>query len=188
MDYNSSVTPADAGIHSDVEPAPASSWTTASAGATLRADSGRLLGIARRSMTRAPMERLDRALIGVNFGVEGDFRGLRKGKNKRQITLLSRQAWETACAELGRDVPWTVRRANLFVEDLDLPREPGTIVAIGDVRLEMTIEIDPCVRMDEQVPGLFAALKPDWRGGIGCRVLRGGVVTAGDRIWIEEQA
>ncbi len=153
------------------------------------AGGGRLIGMARRDAPRAPMETLESGRISVELGLEGDHRGVRKaGKDpKRQVTLLAREAWEAACADLGRDVPWTFRRSNLLVESLDLPRDPGTIIAIGDVRLEMTIEIDPCQRMDEQALGLQAALTPDWRGGVGCRVLSGGEVAVGDAIWIEEK-
>ncbi len=149
---------------------------------------GRLVGMARRDAPRAPMETLDSGRISVELGLEGDHRGVRKaGKDpKRQVTLLTREAWDAACADLGRAVPWTFRRSNLLVESLELPRAPGTIIAIGDVRLEMTVEIDPCQRMDEQAPGLQAALTPDWRGGVGCRVLSGGEVAVGDTIWIEE--
>ena len=149
---------------------------------------GRLVGMARRDGPRAPMETLDSGRISVELGLEGDHRGVRKaGKDpKRQVTLLTREAWDAACADLGRAVPWTFRRSNLLVESLELPRTPGTIIAIGDVRLEMTTEIDPCQRMDEQAPGLQAALTPDWRGGVGCRVLSGGEVAVGDTIWIEE--
>ncbi|MBX9814490.1 MAG: MOSC domain-containing protein, partial [Sphingomonas sp.] len=87
--------------------------------------------------------------------------------------------------ELGADLPWWERRANLLVAGLDLPRAPGVVLRIGDVRLEVTIECDPCQRMDELLPGLQAALRPDWRGGICARVLSGGVVAVGDRVEIE---
>jgi hypothetical protein len=41
----------------------------------------------------------------------------------RQITVLAREAWEAAAAALGDpDLPWTVRRANLLVEGVELPR------------------------------------------------------------------
>ena len=150
--------------------------------------SGRLIGIARRAAPRAPMETLELATIGVDYGVEGDHRGqVRPGKlPKRQVTVLTREAWDATCADLGRDVPWTVRRSNLLVEALPLPGRAGDVIAIGDVRLEVHVEIDPCQRMDEQVPGLQDALKPEWRGGVGCRVLRGGEIAVGDTVHIEE--
>jgi MOSC domain-containing protein YiiM len=144
---------------------------------------GRLAGIARRDEKRAPMETLDIAEISESTGVANDSRG-RPGK--RQVTLLSARAWSEACAELDADPPWTTRRANLLIEDMDLPRVPGTLIAIGAVRLRTTVEVDPCSRMDEQVPGLTGALQPDWRGGVGCEVVEGGTVAIGDNVSIVE--
>lgn len=149
---------------------------------------GRLVGMARRAGPRAAMETLEAGRIGVEFGLEGDHRGIvRPGKlPRRQVTILAREAWEAACADLGREVPWTARRANLLVEEIPLPRRVGDVIAIGEVRLEVHLEIDPCERMDEASPGLREALIPDWRGGIGCRVLRGGAIALGDAVRIEE--
>ena len=140
---------------------------------------GKLSGIARREKKRAPMELLDSAIVSEATGVADDFRGK---PGKRQVTLLSARDWRAACEELGAEVPWTARRSNLLVEDMDLPKVSGRIVCIGDVRLRTTIEIDPCSRMDEAAPGLKAALKPDWRGGVGCEVLQGGEISLGDEV------
>mgnify|MGYP001814260991 FL=1 len=144
---------------------------------------GRLAGIARREKKRAPMETLESAEISAETGVANDSRGK---PGKRQVSLLSAAAWQAACDDTGTDAPWTTRRANLLIEGLDLPKTAGQIVAIGDVRLRTTVEIDPCSRMDEQVPGLTDALTPDWRGGIGCEVIAGGVVSVGDEVRILE--
>jgi len=140
---------------------------------------GRLAGIARRDSKRAPMEALDAAEISAVTGVAGDSRGK---PGKRQVTLLSSGDWLAVCRELGEDLSWLTRRANLLLDTENFPREPGRIVAIGQVRLKTTMEIDPCSRMDEQVPGLKNALKDGWRGGVGCEVLQGGSVNVGDAV------
>ena len=140
---------------------------------------GRLAGIARREAKRAAMQLLEQADISSATGVANDFRG-RPGK--RQVTLISSRAWEAACHELGRELPWTTRRSNLLVEGMDLPQRTGDVIAIGDVRLEVTMEVDPCSRMDEQCEGLTKALSPDWRGGVACTVLAGGQVSLGDEV------
>jgi MOSC domain-containing protein YiiM len=142
---------------------------------------GHLAGIARRASKRAPMQLLDSADISAATGVARDFRG---GPGARQVTLLSLRDWQAACAELGHDAPWTTRRANLLIENLDLPKAAGHVIAIGDVRLRTTVEIAPCSRMDEDFPGLSVALQPDWRGGVGCEVLAGGTVSVGDPVSI----
>lgn len=144
---------------------------------------GRLTGIARREKKRAPMETLEQAEINQQTGVAKDSRGK---PGKRTVTVISAPAWREVCAELGQDIPWTTRRANLLVDDIDLPKSEGAIIEIGEVRLQVTMEVDPCFRMDEQVDGLTEALKPDWRGGVGCLVLQGGSVSIGDTVNIVE--
>ena len=142
---------------------------------------GRLAGIARREEKLAPMETLQQAEISDQTGVAKDFRGK---PGNRTVTVISSRAWREVCAELGQDIPWTTRRANLLVDDIDLPRSAGQIIEIGEVRLEVTMEVDPCFRMEEQVEGLKAALAPDWRGGVGCSVLQNGSVSIGDTVTI----
>jgi len=141
---------------------------------------GIVLDIARRAKSRAPMEVISQCAISVEAGVERDSRGLSR---KRQVTILAQSDWQAATGELGRpDLPWTIRRANFLVADIVLPRISGTKLALGSAILEVTGQTDPCDRMDEQVPGLKAALTPDWRGGITCRVIRAGTVKIGDSL------
>ena len=134
---------------------------------------GRLIGIAIRGQSRAPMVEVDVAEITAAAGVTGDFRGRSSG---RQVTVLSTEDWQAACAELGRELPWTTRRANLLVEGLSLRGTTGAVLRIGDVLLQVTGETDPCSRMEEAAEGLCSALTPDWRGGACCRVIQGGTV------------
>ncbi len=140
---------------------------------------GRLVGIARREKKRAEMEILKDAEISDETGVANDFRG-RPGK--RQVTVMSAEAWASACKELGQEIPWTTRRANLLVEDVELPQRTGDVIEVGGVRLLITMEVDPCSRMEEQVQGLRSALTPEWRGGVACTVLKGGPVRVGDNV------
>lgn len=129
------------------------------------------------------MRELDEAQVSMETGVADDFRG-RPGD--RQVTLISSAVWRQVCTELDRELPWTTRRANFLVDGVELPREPGAIIEVGPVRLRVTMETDPCSRMDEQCPGLREALTPDWRGGVCCRVLSGGKVARGDSVRIVE--
>lgn len=134
------------------------------------------------------MEVIGRVRVTRELGLAGDFRGaIRPGKSgRRQVSLLEAESWAVALAELGANVPWQERRANLLIEGLRLPREPGRIIAIGpDLRIETTCECDPCSRMEEIVPGLKAALLPDWRGGVLGRVIADGDIAIGDEVRIE---
>jgi MOSC domain-containing protein YiiM len=154
----------------------------------LRPDAGKqvgmLAGIARKPQRKAPMEVIERGEITVEAGLVGDCRGVLKpgGRNRRQITLFERGDWEAACAEVGTDAPWWFRRCNLMVDGFDLPQRQGALLRVGTAVVEVTVECDPCVRMDAVAPGLFAALMPDWRGGVCARVVTGGAVALGDTI------
>ena len=142
---------------------------------------GRLAAIARRDKSRSPMQLIEIAEISESIGVADDFRGKSRS---RKVTLLSARVWAEVCKELGKDLPWTTRRSNLLVDDIDLPQRVGDVIEVGAVRLIVNEEINPCSRMDEQSPGLTNALKPDWRGGVGCSVLEAGTVRIGDEVRI----
>lgn len=149
----------------------------------------RIAGIARHDRPRGPIETIDTVEVTIEGGLAGDFRGaVRPGKKaKRQVSLIEAKDWDAAMAETGHSLPWWHRRANLLVEDFDLPQTPGARLRIGaDVVLEITMECDPCSRMDELVDGLRLALIPDWRGGALARVISGGTISVGDAIVIEQ--
>lgn len=146
---------------------------------------GTVVAIARRARTRAPMESLQAAAVTVDSGVDGDIRGQLPG---RQVTVLSQESWQAACADLGQELPWTTRRANILVRGLQLKETVGKTIRIGSLALEVTDETDPCSRMEEQAAGLRAALTPEWRGGVTCRVVSGGTVRVGDAVELGEAA
>ncbi|KQM13073.1 molybdenum cofactor biosysynthesis protein [Novosphingobium sp. Leaf2] len=157
---------------------------------------GRLIGIARRQRSRAPMEELRSVAVTTAAGVQGDFRGVVRpgGKGRRQISLLEIESWQAALAGIeicgglfGFETPaWHARRANLLVEGLRFPRETGYVIAIGhSLRIVVTMECDPCSRMEDVAQGLKGALLPDWRGGLLGTVLEDGHIALGDEIRIE---
>jgi len=140
-----------------------------------------LIGIAIRQKKRAPMELLDSAFVTTEKGIVNDFRGK---PGNRQVTVLSKTAWNTACDELGQMLDWQIRRANLLVDDIDLQEKTGKIIRIGEIQLKITQETDPCKRMEELVAGLFKALAKQWRGGVCCRVISEGQIKIGDKVEI----
>ncbi|WP_419825516.1 MOSC domain-containing protein [Sphingomonas sp.] len=149
---------------------------------------GRLLGIARKPRPYARPETIERARVSFVGGIEGDYRGGMKPRGRRQVTIMQRSDWAAALADLGdRDLAWSDRRVNMLCDDIELPRDPGTLLRVGEVLFEITGECDPCRRMDAVSPGLFAALIPDWRGGRLLRVRSEGTIAAGAAILIEER-
>jgi len=147
--------------------------------------SGRLIGIAWRPKRRAPMQTVDSIDISLEVGVVGDHKGAKF--KRRAVTILAREDWETALADLDQgDEPleWTARRANLLIEGVRLPRAIGATLRIGPVLLEVTYPTTPCARMDEARAGLRKALHPEWRGGVTCKVVEGGRVAVGDDVVI----
>ena len=142
---------------------------------------GKLIGIAKREKSRAPMEQLEQAAISTEQGLVGDCKG---GKfPERQITILAIEDWKAALALLDElNLDWTVRRANLLVSDIKLPRGRGSQIAIGDVVVEVRDQTSPCQQMENAQTGLRKALSGDWRGGVCCRVVNGGEIRIGDSV------
>lgn len=101
---------------------------------------------------------------------------------RREVTLLSAERWREVCRELGVELPWHTRRANLLIEGIDLGAILGQLLTIGPIQLRIHGETRPCGIMDEQHPGLREALVPDFRGGVHAEVLVGGTVQVGDPV------
>ncbi|WP_283627107.1 MOSC domain-containing protein [Shewanella baltica] len=140
----------------------------------------KLLAIAYKTVKRGPMNEVLCANVTQLSGVEKDVFG-RPGK--RQVTVLSKLQWQQACHSIEADLPWTTRRANLLVDDLVFSSaDVGKHLQIGELRLEITGETDPCKKMEIAHAGLEAALTPDWRGGVTCRVLNDAMIHLGDEI------
>jgi len=138
---------------------------------------GSVVSIAIRTRSGAAMQERNEAEIRIESGVAEDFRGK---PGKRQVTVLSKDAWDAACAEVDVTLPWTERRANLLLTGLELLPTPGARLRVGTALLEVTGQTDPCVRMDAATPGLFAALERHNRAGVCCRVVESGHAKAGD--------
>jgi MOSC domain-containing protein YiiM len=125
---------------------------------------------------RGPMDRVDRAELVAGRGLRGN---ANQG-GKRQITILSEEAWNDAVRELGIDVDPSARRANVLVRGVDLENSRGKLLRIGPCLVRIYGEVTPCERMDEAQPGLRAALRPHWRGGAFGEIVEGGTIAVGD--------
>lgn len=127
---------------------------------------------------RGPMDRVMFAELVAGRGVAGSAdRG-----GKRQITIISEEAWNAALAELSAGVDPSARRANVMLRGVDLEDTRGKLLRIGACLVRIYGEVRPCERMDEALPGLRAALKPHWRGGAFGEILKGGTIAVGDAV------
>jgi MOSC domain-containing protein YiiM len=142
-----------------------------------------VVDIAVKGKSGAEMERKTAVSVHPETGMTGDYHT----NGKRQITILFKESWEAACAELDVELPWTTRRANVYVAGISPLDCVGKRLQIGSVLLEVTGETRPCHIMEAAQPGLRAALEPEWRGGITCRVLQGGTVERGNVVAIVDK-
>ena len=142
-----------------------------------------LHGIAVKPAKKRVVRTLKTGFI-TSTGIEGNYSAKLRGaaRSRRQVTVISLEQWDEAMRELGEDMPWYMRRANLCVMGHRFgPEDVGKMLLIGaDAILEITGETDPCKRMEEILPGLKEALTPSWRGGVTCRVCAVGAVSVGD--------
>ncbi len=108
-------------------------------------------------------------------------------RGKRQVTVLSREAWERAADEAGQpDADPALRRANLLVTGVDFRQTIGRTLAVGETRILIHGETKPCERMDGAALRMRDSLAPDWRGGAFGEVVSGGTIRIGDPVaWAE---
>ena len=101
---------------------------------------------------------------------------------RRQVTLLEREIWEALMDELSSAAGPESRRANILISGMALRASRNRVIRIGDARLRVLGEVKPCNLMEEAVPGLRAAMFPDWRGGAFAEIVVGGWVAVGDAL------
>ena len=141
---------------------------------------GTLQGIAIREASRAPMKEQQQVEVTTTHGIVQDYRGT----GLRQVTLLDVGQWQEVLDELGINLPWYTRRANLLIAGIDLPATVGWRLQIGACRFAIGGETTPCERMDELHPGLRHILSPHMRGGVWGKVLQGGPLHVGDSVQV----
>ncbi len=138
---------------------------------------GKIVGLCIRPGRReTPEER--RALVLVpGTGVVDDH----GTSEKRQITIMAKEAWTDAASTVDGTLPWTARRANVLVEGVDLGSLLlGGRLTLGACEIEVVGETYPCDQMDEACDGLKAALLPETRGGVYGRIVAAGTIAIGD--------
>ena len=143
-----------------------------------------LAAIAYKTAKRGVMNSVFCANVTVERGVENDIFG-RPGK--RQVTVMSKEQWQIACQQIGNDLDWLTRRANLMISGYQFSAaDVGKVIQIGDdLQLIITGETDPCKKMEQAYSGLEQALTPNWRGGVTCKVIASGLIQQDDIVTIK---
>jgi MOSC domain-containing protein YiiM len=142
----------------------------------------KVAGIYLLPVRRGDPQAVEEARAIPGRGLEGD----RKRSLKRQLTVVSAEAWASAAREAGTDVDPRWRRSNVVVSGLVFTRELfGHKLRLGEAVLEILGENEPCQRMDELHLGLRAALARELRAGVYGKIGVGGMVRVGDDVQVE---
>ena len=127
---------------------------------------------------RLPTRSVERVEIVAARGIVGD---RYEGSRHRQVSIQSLDALREAEEVFGSPIDPGLTRRNITISSGAVPREPGSLVRIGDVLLEVVRVAAPCKLLDDTIgPDAQVALRR--RGGSICRVLEGGTVTLGDPV------
>ena len=145
-------------------------------------EQGKLEAIWIKRAHRGNMDEVTEATAIAGQGLAGNVDRSRR----RQITIIEREVWDRVMQELDADVSASSRRANLMVSGVRLAGTRGRTLRVGAVRLAIGGETTPCERMDEALPGLRDALRPEWGGGAFAQVLDDGIIAVGDSVSWED--
>lgn len=129
-------------------------------------------------MRRGPMDAVAEATLVENRGILGNA----NQNGRRQVTIIEEEAWQRLMAETGGELDPSSRRANLMISGVSLANSRDRLLRIGECVIDIRGETRPCERMDEALPGLREAMKPEWRGGVFGTIVAGGVIRVGDAV------
>jgi MOSC domain-containing protein YiiM len=127
---------------------------------------------------RGPMDPVARATLVAGRGIEGNA----DQGGKRQVTIIAAEVFDALRTALDPAVEPVMRRANLLVRGVSLVESRGRVMRVGATRIRVYGETRPCHLMDQALPGLRAALQPDWNGGVFGEILDGGGIRVGDLV------
>src|SRR5690349_253084 len=124
--------------------------------------------------------------VGAALAVPGKGLAGSVGRSsRRQITIHERESWTRCVESVGGSADPKGRRANVLVSGIALAHTRGRVLRIGTVRIAIGGETTPCERMDDVLPGLRNAMKPDWGGGVFGQILNEGTIAVGDDVVFE---
>ncbi len=138
---------------------------------------GKIVGLCVRTASGVPPVERSTLDLDAEEGVVDDH----GNRERRGVTVISRESWSDTERTLGTEIPWTTRRANVLVEGVNLAKLlVGGTLRLGRCEIEVLGETFPCDLMDELHPGLKNALLPNTRGGVYGRVITPGTIEVGE--------
>lgn len=142
---------------------------------------GRIYAICKSEKKGTTKTKVDSIKIIENFGLEGDAHA---GDWHRQVSLLSRDSVEDFQKRGNMEIPEGAFGENILVTGIDLEKLPlGTIIASGDVRLQITQIGKKCHHGCQIRDAIGDCIMP--REGIFAKVLQGGTLRESYDIYIE---
>lgn len=144
---------------------------------------GQVRWIGIRPAKRMELLELDVVEARREAGLTGDH--ARPGpRNARQVTLIQWEHLQVISELLKKPVSAADMRRNIAVAGINLFSLKGRTFRIGSAVFETTGWCQPCARLEERLgPGTFQAARG--HSGITARVLQGGVIRLGDRLFVE---
>ena len=104
-----------------------------------------------------------------------------------QVSVKSLDAIGVPEAAFGSPIDRGWTRRNITIAGGSVPRDPGSIIRIGDVVLEVVRVAAPCKLLDDTI-GVGAQHALRHRGGSICRVLEGGRIVVGAEVATQQPA
>jgi len=127
-------------------------------------------------------ESCDHVTVRSNFGIEGDYRSDKFQIG--QITLIEAEAIDTMTLKLGYDIPVGASRRQITVKGIELNELVGQNLRIGQILVRIEEKCNPCKNMETKIgPGAKDAMND--KGGIRCRIIKGGELYVNDKITVE---
>jgi len=124
----------------------------------------------------------DRATVRSNFGIVGDYRSDKFQIG--QITLIEAEAVDALSCKLGYEIPAGASRRQIMVKGIELNELIGQNLRIGQILARVEEKCKPCKNMETKIgPGARDAMND--KGGIRCRIIKGGELHIGDKVTAE---
>mgnify|MGYP000356750362 CR=1 FL=1 len=131
----------------------------------------------------AAAESCNHVIVRSNFGIVGDYRSDKFQIG--QITLVEAEIIDVMSRTLGYDIPDGASRRQIMVKGIKLNELIGRNLRIGQILVRVEDKCNPCNNMEKKIgPGAKEAM--NGKGGIRCRVIKGGELHVGSKITVEK--